>query len=138
MLMPKKMKYRKQQRGNMNGIASRGNDFAFGKYAIKALAPGWISARSIESARRAMTRYIKRGGQVWIRIFPSKPVTETSPEVPMGSGKGAVDHFVAVVRTGLVLFEMDGVDHATAKEAMRLAQYKLPIKTKFVSKDEEL
>jgi len=137
MLMPKKMKYRKQQRGRMTGAACRGNDFAFGKFAIKALEPGWVSARSIESARRAMTRFIKRGGQIWIRIFPDKPVTSTSPEVPMGSGKGAVDHFVAVVHSGRILFEMDGVDLATAKEAMRLAQYKLPIKTKFISKEEE-
>jgi large subunit ribosomal protein L16 len=137
MLMPKKMKYRKQQRGRMTGIAGRGNDFAFGAFALKALEPGWISARSIESARRAMTRYIKKGGQIWIRIFPDKPVTTTSPEVPMGSGKGAVDHFVAVVRPGKILFEMGGVDFATAKEAMRLAAYKLPIKTKFTSKEEE-
>jgi large subunit ribosomal protein L16 len=137
MLMPKKMKYRKQQRGRMTGIASRGNDFAFGKYAIKSLEPGWISARSIESARRAMTRYCKKGGQIWIRIFPDKPVTMTSPEVPMGSGKGAVDHFIAVIKPGRILFEMDGVEHAIAKEAMRLAMYKLPVKTKFISKDEE-
>jgi large subunit ribosomal protein L16 len=137
MLMPKKMKYRKQQRGRMTGIASRGNDFAFGKYAIKALEPGWISARSIESARRAMTRYCKKGGQIWIRIFPDKPVTMTSPEVPMGSGKGAVDHFIAVIKPGRILFEMDGVEHSIAKEAMRLAMYKLPIKTKFISKEEE-
>lgn len=121
----------------MTGIASRGNDFAFGKFAIKALEPGWITARSIESARRAMTRYCKKGGQIWIRIFPDKPVTTTSPEVPMGSGKGAVDHFIAVVRPGLILFEMDGVDHKVAKEAMRLAMYKLPVKAKFISKEEE-
>ncbi|PIS07536.1 50S ribosomal protein L16 [Candidatus Berkelbacteria bacterium CG10_big_fil_rev_8_21_14_0_10_43_13] len=137
MLMPKKMKYRKQQRGKRRGIASRGNDFAFGKYAIKAMSAGWVSARSIESARRAMTRYVKKGGQIWIRIFPNKPVTLTSAEVPMGSGKGAVDHFVAVVRPGLILFEMDGIDYATAKEAMRLAEYKIPVKTKFISKEEE-
>jgi large subunit ribosomal protein L16 len=136
MLMPKRMKFRKQHRGRRDGVASRGNDFDFGKFAIKAMAPGWVSSRSIEAARRAMTRYIKKGGQIWIRIFPDKPVTLTSPETPMGSGKGAVDHFVAVVRPGLILFEMDGVDFATAKEAMRLAQHKLPIKTKFVSKEE--
>jgi large subunit ribosomal protein L16 len=136
MLMPKKMKYRKQQRGKRRGEATRGNDFAFGKFGIKALEAGWISARSIESARRAMTRYIKKGGQIWIRIFPDKPVTSTSPEVPMGSGKGAVDHFVAVIKPGRILFEMDGVDFATAKEAMRLAEYKIPMKTKFVSKEE--
>lgn len=136
MLMPKKMKFRKQQRGNTNGIASRGSDFAFGKYAIKAFEPGWVTARSIEAARRAMTRYCKKGGQIWIRIFPDKPVTMTSAEVPMGSGKGAVDHFVAVIKSGRILFEMDGVDLATAKEAMRLAQHKLNLKTKFVSKEE--
>ncbi|MFA7253558.1 MAG: 50S ribosomal protein L16 [Patescibacteria group bacterium] len=136
MLMPKKMKYRKQQRGDMRGLASRGNDFAFGKFGIKAMEPGWISARSIEAARRAMTRYIKRGGQIWIRVFPDKPVTSTSPEVPMGSGKGAVDHFVAVIRPGRILFEMDGVPHDIAKEAMRLAEHKIPLKTKFISKEE--
>ena len=135
--MPKKMKFRKQQRGKRSGLATRGNDFAFGKFAIKALETGWVSARSIEAARRAMTRYIKRGGQIWIRIFPDKPVTMTSPEVPMGSGKGAVDHFVAVVKPGRIMFEMDGVDLVTAKEAMRLAEHKLPLKTKFISKDEE-
>ena len=137
MLMPRKMKYRKEQRGKRDGVASRGFDFAFGKYAIKSLEAAWISARSIEAARRAMTRYIKRGGEVWIRIFPHKPVTATSAEVPMGSGKGAVDHFVAVVRPGTILFEMDGVDIITAREAMRLAQYKLPVKTKFIAKSEE-
>ena len=131
------MKFRKQQRGKRGGLATRGNDFAFGKFAIKALETGWVSARSIEAARRAMTRYIKRGGQIWIRIFPDKPVTMTSPEVPMGSGKGAVDHFVAVVKPGRIMFEMDGVDLVTAKEAMRLAEHKLPLKTKFISKDEE-
>ena len=131
------MKFRKQQRGKRSGLATRGNDFAFGKFAIKALETGWVSARSIEAARRAMTRYIKRGGQIWIRIFPDKPVTMTSPEVPMGSGKGAVDHFVAVVKPGRIMFEMDGVDLVTAKEAMRLAEHKLPLKTKFISKDEE-
>jgi large subunit ribosomal protein L16 len=137
MLMPKKMKYRKQQRGKRGGLATRGNDFAFGKFAIKSMEAGWVTARSIEAARRAMTRYIKRGGQVWIRIFPDKPVTATSPETPMGSGKGAVDHFVAVIKPGRILFELGGVDHDTAKEAMRLAQHKLPLKTKFISKEEE-
>jgi len=136
MLMPKKMKYRKQQRGRMDGAASRGNDFSFGKYAIKATEAGWISARAIEAARRAMTRYVKKGGQIWIRIFPDKPVTATSPETPMGSGKGAVDHFVAVIKPGRILFEMDGIEFTIAKEAMRLAQHKIPMKTKFVSKEE--
>ncbi len=136
MLMPKKMKFRKQQRGKRGGLATRGNDFAFGKFAIKSMEAGWLSARSIEAARRAMTRYVKRGGQIWIRVFPDKPVTSTSPEVPMGSGKGAVDHFVSVIKPGRILFEMDGVDYVTAKEAMRLAEHKLPLKTKFISKDE--
>lgn len=136
MLMPKKMKYRKQQRGRRAGLATRGHEISFGKFGIKALSCGWLSARAIEAARRAMTRYIKRGGQVWIRVFPDKPVTQTSPETPMGSGKGAVDHFVAVIKPGRVLFEMDGVDMATAKEAMRLAEHKLSIKTKFISKEE--
>lgn len=136
MLMPKKMKFRKQQRGKRGGVSSRGNDFAFGKFGIKAMSAGWVSARSIEAARRAMTRYIKKGGQVWIRIFPDKPVTQTSAEVPMGSGKGSVDHFVAVVRPGRILFEMDGVDYVLAKEAMRLAMHKIPVKTKFISKEE--
>jgi len=136
MLMPKKMKYRKQQRGSMHGNATRGTNLSFGKFGIKALVSGWVSAREIEAARRAMTRYIKRGGEVWIRIYPDKPVTSTSPEVPMGSGKGAVDHFVAIVKAGRVMFEMDGVSYETAKEAMRLAQHKLSLKTKFISKEE--
>ena len=130
------MKYRKQQRGTMKGVASRGNVLSFGKFGIKALSTGWVSAREIEAARRAMTRYIKRGGEVWIRIFPDKPITLTSAEVPMGSGKGAVDHFAAVVKVGRVMFEMDGVPYETAREAMRLAQHKLSLKTKFISKEE--
>jgi large subunit ribosomal protein L16 len=137
MLMPKKMKYRKQQRGKRGGKATRGYELAFGKFGIKSLEAGWLSARSIEAARRAMTRYIKRGGQIWIRVFPDKPVTSTSPETPMGSGKGAVDHFAAVIKPGRILFEMDGVDLVTAKEAMRLAEHKLPFKMKFISKEEE-
>jgi len=136
MLMPKKMKYRKQQRGSMHGNATRGNTLAFGKFGIKALSSGWVSAREIEAARRAMTRYIKRGGEVWIRIFPDKPITLTSAEVPMGSGKGAVDHYAAVVKAGRIMFEMDGVPFDVAKEAMRLAEHKLSLKTKFISKDE--
>jgi len=135
MLMPKKTKYRKQQHGKMCGNATRGNDFAFGKFGIKAMSCGLISARQIEAARRAMTRYIKRGGQIWIRVFPDKPITLTSPETPMGSGKGAVDHYSAVIKPGRVLFEMDGVDPVTAKEAMRLAQHKLGVETKFITKE---
>lgn len=130
------MKYRKQQRNPQTGKATRGFELAFGKYGIKALTAGWISARQIEAARRAMTRYIKRGGEVWIRVFPDKPVTATSAETPMGSGKGAVDHFVAVVKPGRILFEMDGVPAKVAQEAMRLAEYKLSVKTRFVSKEE--
>ncbi len=119
----------------MRGLALRGSEIVFGKFAIKALSAGWVSARELEAARRAMTRYIKRGGEVWIRVFPNKPVTATSPETPMGSGKGAVDHFAAVVRPGLILFELDGVDPVIAKEAMRLAQHKLSVKTKFICKE---
>lgn len=136
MLMPKKTKFRKQQRGSMHGNATRGTDLAFGKFGIKSLGSGWVSAREIEAARRAMTRYIKRGGEVWIRIFPDKPITLTSTAVPMGSGKGAVDHYAAVVKAGRIMFEMDGVPYDVAKEAMRLAQHKLSLKTKFISKDE--
>lgn len=136
MLMPKKMKYRKSQRNPFHGNAKRGFDLSFGKYGIKALTGGWVTAREIESARRAMTRYIKRGGEVWIRVFPDKPVTATSPETPMGSGKGAVDHFVAVVKPGRILFEMDGVTKEVAFEAMRLAKHKLSIQTKIIAKEE--
>ena len=136
MLMPKKMKYRKQQRGKRRGLASRGFELSFGKFGIKAQETNWITARQIEASRRAMTRYIKRGGEVWIRVFPSKPVTKTSAETPMGSGKGTLDHFAAVVKPGMILFEMDGVSREVAKEALRLAQYKLPIKTTFVEKEE--
>jgi large subunit ribosomal protein L16 len=135
MLTPKKMKHRKHHRGKLGGNATRGFDINFGSYALKSLERGWISAREIEAARRAMTRYIKRGGQIWIRIFPDKPVTLTSAETPMGSGKGAVDHFVATVKPGVIMFEMDGVPMNIAKEAMRLASYKLRVKTKFLVKE---
>ncbi len=131
------MKFRKQQKNPSHGNAKRGFSLAFGKYGIKALTAGRISAREIEAARRAMTRYIKRGGEVWIRVFPDKPVTATSPEVPMGSGKGAVDHFVAVIKPGRILFEMDGVKREVAKEAMRLAEHKISLKTKFISREDE-
>ena len=129
------MKFRKQQRGKVPGQARRGFTINFGDYALKSLGRGWITAAEIEAARRAMTRYIHRGGQIWIRIFPDKPVTATSPEVPMGSGKGTVDHFVATVKPGNILFEMGGISEDTAREAMRLASHKLPIKTKFIIKD---
>ena len=135
MLLPKKMKHRKHHRGRLPGNATRGFDINFGSFALKTLDRGWISAREIEAARRAMTRYVKRGGQIWIRIFPDKPVTLTSAETPMGSGKGAVDHFVATVKPGKILFEMDGVEVNVAKEAMRLAAHKLSVKTKFLVKE---
>jgi large subunit ribosomal protein L16 len=136
MLMPKKVKHRKIQRGGkIRGKALRGAEISFGSFALKASSAGLVSARQIEAARRAMTRYIQRGGKVWIRIFPDKPMTKKGDETPMGKGKGAVDHFVAVVKPGRILFEMDGVKREIAKEAMRLAAYKLNVKTKFVEKD---
>jgi len=136
MLMPKKMKYRKQQRGKRRGQSCRGFQISFGKYGLKALSVGWVSAREIEAARRAMTRFIKREGQIWIRVFPDKPVTSTSSETPMGSGKGSLDHFVAVIKPGRILFEMDGVPKDIAKEAIRLASHKISVRTSFVSKEE--
>jgi large subunit ribosomal protein L16 len=136
MLAPRKLKYRKAFRGKRDGLSFRGSTIAYGQFGIKSLDSGWITARQIEAARRAMTRYIKRGGQVWIRIFPDKPVTQLPAEVTMGGGKGAPSHFVAVVRPGRILFEMAGVDETVAKEAMRLAQHKLPVKTKFIAKEE--
>ncbi|MDR3559596.1 MAG: 50S ribosomal protein L16 [Candidatus Pacebacteria bacterium] len=136
MLMPKKVKHRKIQRGGaIRGTAGRGNELNFGTFGLKSKEANLVSARQIESARRAMTRYIQRGGKIWIRIFPDKPMTKKGDETPMGKGKGAVDHFVAVVRPGTVMFEMDGVKRETAKEAMRLASYKLNVKTKFVEKE---
>ncbi|MBU6389091.1 50S ribosomal protein L16 [Patescibacteria group bacterium] len=135
MLGPRKIKYRKPQRGRMPGKANRGVDVSFGEYGLQAQSNGWISAREIEAARRAMTRHIKRGGQVWIRIFPNKPVTTHGSENSMGSGKGSLDHFVTVVRAGRVLFEMAGVTEDLAKEAMRLAAHKLSVKTKFINKE---
>ena len=134
MLMPKRIKYRKQQRGRMKGKAVRGSSIAYGKYGLKALEPHWITSRQIEAARIAMTRYIKRGGKVWIRIFPDKPVTKKPAETRMGKGKGAPEFWVAVVKPGRVMFEIEGVSEEIAKEAMRLAAHKLPIKTKFVSR----
>ncbi|MBO4859970.1 MAG: 50S ribosomal protein L16 [Clostridia bacterium] len=134
MLMPKRTKFRRVQRGRMTGAASRGNKVAYGEFGIQALEPGWITGNQIEAARVAMTRYIKRGGNVWIKIFPDKPVTEKPAETRMGSGKGSPEYWVAVVKPGRVLFEMDGIAEADAREAMRLAGHKLPIKTKFVTK----
>jgi len=132
MLMPKRVKYRKKQRGRMKGNAQRGNYIAFGRYGLKALGSGWITSRQIEAARVAMTRYIKRGGKVWIRLFPDKPVTQKPAETRMGKGKGAPEYWVAVVRPGRIMFEIEGVEEDIAKEAMRLASHKLPLKTKFV------
>jgi len=133
--MPKKLKHRKQQKGRMRGKAGRGNKIAFGLFALKSLGTSWVTSRQIEAARRAMTRYVQRGGKIWIRIFPDKPITKKSAEVPMGSGKGSFDHFAAVVKPGRIIFEMDGVDKKDAEEAMRRAGHKLPIKTKFIVKE---
>jgi large subunit ribosomal protein L16 len=134
MLMPKRVKYRKQHRGHRRGKATSGNTVAFGDFGLQALESAWIDSRQIESARIAMTRYIKRGGQVWIRVFPDKPVTAKPAETRMGSGKGAPDHWVAVIKPGRILFEIGGVDRTTASEALRLASHKLPIGVKFVER----
>ena len=135
MLMPKRVKYRRVHRGRMTGKALRGNTISYGDYAIQALEPCWMTANQIESARRAMTRYIKRGGKIWIKVFPDKPVTKKPAEVRMGSGKGAPEYWVAVVKPGRVLFEMSGVPVDVAREAMRLAAHKLPVKTKFITRE---
>jgi large subunit ribosomal protein L16 len=132
MLMPKRAKYRKQMRGRMKGRASRGVEVSFGEYGLQALEPCWITSRQIEAARRAIVRHVKRRGKLWIRIFPDKPVTSKPAETRMGKGKGSVDHYVAVIRPGRILFEIAGVPQEAAHEAMRLASYKLPIKTQFV------
>ena len=137
MLMPKRVKYRKMQRGRMKGVATRGNVVSDGEFGLQATEPAWITANQIEAARIAMTRYIRRGGQVWIKIFPDKPITEKPAETRMGSGKGSPEYWVAVVKPGRVMFEMDGVTPEQAKEAMRLASHKLPIKCKFVMKENE-
>ncbi len=137
MLLPKRTKYRKQQRGRMTGKATRGNTVAYGDFGLQALEPAWITSRQIEAARIAMTRYIKRGGQVWIKIFPDKPITKKPLETRMGKGKGAVEYWVAVVKPGRVMFEIAGVPEETAREAMRLAMHKLPVKCKFIVKDKE-
>jgi large subunit ribosomal protein L16 len=136
MLMPKRIKYRKQQRGKNRGAAKRGNVISFGQYGLKAMEHHWITSRQIEAARIAMTRYIKRGGKVWIRIFPDKPVTKKPAETRMGKGKGAPEFWVAVIKPGRVMFEIEGVPEEVAKEAMRLADHKLPLKTKFVTRNE--
>ena len=136
MLMPKRTKFRKQQRGRMTGKAQRGASVEFGEYGLKALEPAWITSRQIEAARIAMTRYIKRGGRVWIRIFPDKPVTAKPAETRMGKGKGSPEFWVAVVKPGRIMFEIEGVSEEVAQEAIRLAAHKLPIKAKFVKRSD--
>lgn len=135
MLMPKRVKYRRVQRGRLKGTAHKGNTVTYGSYGLAALEPAWITSNQIEAARIAMTRYIKRGGQVWIKIFPDKPVTEKPAETRMGSGKGSPEYWVAVVKPGRVMFEIAGVSEDVAREAMRLAMHKLPVKCKFVKKE---
>ena len=134
MLMPKKTRFRKQHRGRMNGKATRGEEISFGQYALQALEPAWITSRQIEAGRIAMTRHVRRGGKVWIRIFPDKPVSKKPAETRMGKGKGGPEFWVVVVKPGRILYEMDGVDESVAREAMRLASHKLPIATRFLAK----
>ncbi len=134
MLQPKKVKHRKWQRGRSRGIASRGTELAFGSYGLKALESCWMTARQIEAARRAMTRFVQRGGKIWTRVFPDKPITKKPPEVTLGGGKGSVDHYVVPIQPGRILFEMEGVPEITAAEALRLASHKLPMKTKFIKR----
>ena len=138
MLMPKKVKFRKMQKGRMNGKAYKGGEVAFGEYGLKALEPGWLTSRQIEAARIAITRHVKRGCKVWIRIFPDKPITKKPAETRMGKGKGNPEYWVSVVKPGRILYEMSGTAEAVAKEALRLASYKLPIGTKFVKRQEIL
>ncbi|USR91890.1 50S ribosomal protein L16 [Phormidium yuhuli AB48] len=137
MLSPKRTKFRKQHRGRMRGLATRGNTVDFGDFGLQALEPSWITSRQIEASRRAMTRYIRRGGKIWIRLFPDKPVTMRPAETRMGSGKGNPEFWVAVVKPGRIMFEIAGVPEETAREAMRLASFKLPIKTKFIKREGE-
>ena len=136
MLMPKRTKYRKMHRGRMRGKAQRGNVLSFGDYGLQALEPCWMTSRQIEAARRAIVHYVKRGGKIWIRVFPDKPATAKAAETRMGGGKGVVDHYVAVIKPGRMIFEISGVEKESAHEAMRLAAHKLPIKTRFVSREE--
>ena len=137
MLSPRRTKFRKQQRGRMAGIATRGSDLNFGDFGLQATEPAWITARQIEAGRRAMTRYIRRGGKIWIRVFPDKPVTQRAAETRMGSGKGSPEFWVAVIKPGRILYEISGVTEEIAREAMRLAANKLPIKTKFITREGE-
>lgn len=138
LLMPKKVKFRKMQKGRMNGKAYSGSTVSFGDFALKALEPGWVSSSQIEAARIAITRHAKRGCKVWIRVFPDKPITKKPAETRMGKGKGAPEYWVAVVKPGRILYEMSGVSEAVAKEAMRLASHKLPVATKFIKRDQEV
>ena len=135
MFTPKKLKHRKHQRGTLQKVANRGYTLSFGRFGIKSEQGGWLTARQIEAARRAATRYVKRGGEIWIRVFPQKPITAKPPETGMGGGKGTLDHFVAVLDPGRIIMEMDGVTEEVAKEALRLAMFKIPLKTRFVKKD---
>lgn len=137
MLMPKKVKHRKQMKGRNRGMAQRGSAISFGEFGLKAMESGWITDRQIEAARIAMTRHVKRGGKIWIRMFPDKPITKKPAETRMGSGKGAPDHWVAVIKPGRILYEIEGVSEELAREAMRLAAQKLPLKTKFISRHEQ-
>lgn len=137
MLMPKRTKFRKQQRGRRSGVATRGNFLAFGEYGLQATEAGWLTSRQIESARIAMTSYVKRGGKVWIRVFPDKPVTKKPAETRMGSGKGLPEYWVSVIKPGRVIFEMGGVSPALAEEAMRRAMHKLPMRARFIQREEE-
>ncbi len=134
MLLPRKTRYRKSQKGRIRGNATRGQNIDFGRYALKSLDTGMVTSRQLEAARRAMTRYIKRGGKIWIRIFPHTPITSKPAEVPMGGGKGAVDHYAAKVQPGRIIFELDGVSSEVAHEAMRLAAMKLPVRTRFITR----
>jgi large subunit ribosomal protein L16 len=138
MLMPKKVKYRKMQKGRMDGKSYRGSTVSFGEFGLKALEPGWLSSKQIEAARIAITRHAKRGCKVWIRVFPDKPITKKPAETRMGKGKGAPEYWVAVIKTGRILYEMSGVTEDIAKEAFRLASHKLPVATKFVKREEEV
>ncbi|KKS65510.1 MAG: 50S ribosomal protein L16 [Parcubacteria group bacterium GW2011_GWA1_42_7] len=133
-MFPRKVKHRKWQKGNSSGLTKAGAELAFGSFGLKSLETCWLNGRQIEAARRAMTRYVQRGGRIWLRVFPDKPVTKKGTEVPMGGGKGSVEYYVAVIKPGRILFEMDGIDEKTAREALRLAAYKLPVKTRFIAK----
>ena len=138
MLAPKRVKFRKMHKGRRKGIGERGSEVSYGEYGLKVIEPGWISSRQIEAARIAMTRYVKRGGKIWIRIFPDKPITKKPAETRMGSGKGSPEYWVSVVKPGRVLYEMGGVDESVAREAFRLAAYKLPVATKFIAREADL